>query len=122
MPVIVCGAALALNILLVASLFVPDAWSGRNDFLGLYAGARLAGTPDLYNPAAIREVQIRSIGEAGESLQFSRLPYYAAILKPLSLLPYRTAYLVWVCLSTAFVVGFAALWPDDRKTIALLCC
>ena len=122
LPVIVCGAALALNILLVASLFVPDAWSGRNDFLGLYAGARLAGTPDLYNPAAIREVQSRSIGEAGESLQFSRLPYYAAILKPLSLLPYRTAYLVWVCLSTAFVVGFAALWPDDRKTIALLCC
>ena len=120
--VIVCVSALALNILLVGSLFVPNAWSGRNDFLSLYAGARLAGTPDLYNPAAIRDVQARSIGEAGESLQFSRLPYYALILKPLSWLPYRTAYLVWVCFSSAFAVGFAALWPDDRKTIALLCC
>ena len=54
-----------------------------------------------------------------ESLRFTRPPFYAALLWPLSLLPYKTAYPVWWLLRIASLGGFVALWriPSRAETM-----
>ena len=42
--------------------------SGQNDFLAMYAGAKLAFTDQLYNPDAIRQVQVDSALATAEGL------------------------------------------------------
>lgn len=107
----------AINVWLACNLYLPGAWNGRNDFLGLYAGGKLAGSSALYDAGAMRRAQWAAVGEAGDSLQFSRLPYCALLLKPLAQLPYHTAYTFWIILSSAAFVGFAALWPAKPPSV-----
>jgi hypothetical protein len=102
---------IAFNLWVTLNWFLPGAATGRNDFLSFYAGATLAGTADLYDPAKIGEIQLRATGETGDSQRFIRLPCYAAFLKPISRLPYRSAYLVWELLSASALVAGFALWP-----------
>ena len=118
---LLCLAGVALNTWITCNYLVPGAWKGKNDFLGLYAGARLAGTSRLYDPEAARETQLREAGETLESQRFIRLPYYALMLKPVGLLPYRPAYGVWLALSVLSLAIFAALWPAGT-TGWLICC
>ena len=106
-----CLAGIAFNVWAACALFLPGAWTGRNDFLSFYAGARLAGTPGLYDDDAAQQIQIQVTGETGPALRFIRPPYYALLLKPLGMLPYRAAYAVWFCLSAAAFLGFVLLWP-----------
>lgn len=105
-----CIAGALLNTWLACSLFLPRAWQGRNDFLGFYAGGKLAGSPHLYDRDSVAAAHLQAIGETGE-IQYGRLPYYAWMLKPLGLLPYPTAYAVWEVLLAAAFAGFLALWP-----------
>jgi hypothetical protein len=107
---LLCAAGVLVNTLLACNLFLPRAWQGRNDFMGFYAGAQLAGTPNLYDRDSIGAAHLRAVGETGE-IQYGRPPYYAWILKPLGRLPYRTAYTVWAVLMAASFCGFLALWP-----------
>ncbi len=81
---------------------------GLNDFVQLYVGATLLGDDGLYSPEANARVQLCTIGAHQESVNFSRLPFYALLLKPLSWLPYQTAYAVFQGLSFVAVVVF--LW------------
>ena len=119
---VLAGGVLVCSVL-AWNLYLPDAARGRNDFLQLYTGGKLAGTVDLYNSSRVREVQLQALGEAGESLQFTRLPYYALLLKPLSALPYGWAYLCWEVLSAAALAGFVMLWPGGSGwTKWLVCC
>jgi hypothetical protein len=103
---------------------LDQALRGGNDFLALYAGARLGRTPGFYNPERVREAQIKSAGMVGESLLFTRLPYCALFLKPLGMLPYKTAYWVWQIASVAALAGFLALWKatPPKLTEAFACC
>ncbi len=95
---------------------------GANDFLMFYAGARLAGTPDLYgNPERVWQVQEETAGMANRALQFTRLPWVAAVLWPLGRLPYAAAYVVFQALSLAALAAFLALWPRPRMNVALAC-
>lgn len=111
-----------MNIWLACNLFLPGAWQGRNDFLGLYAGARLVGSPNLYDHDAVRDVHLQAVGATGE-IPFVRPPCYALFLKPLGLLPYRTAFAVWAILLAVALAGFAALWPGVAATTRwLICC
>lgn len=120
---IAAGLGVVVCISITWTLFLPDAATGRNDFLALYAGGQLAGTSGLYDSNRVREVQLHAIGEWGPSLRFSRLPYYALLLKPLMLLPYRISYLIWEVLSVLALLGFALLWPsEDQRTKWLVCC
>jgi hypothetical protein len=107
-------------------------WSGKfnqiriggNDFLDLYAGGKLVTDPGLYNPARVEQVQWAAAGVSGPAFLFSRPPAFAALLAPLALLPYRTAYFVFQALSLLAVVLAVLLWParEDRGPIAFACC
>ena len=113
------GAAYWIPIVLSLALMAglgfalrPYAMSGKNDFVALYAGAKLAGTARLYDRQAnLNEVK-RAIGMTIDSVVYTRPPFYAALLKPFALLPYRTAYAVFTAATLAcfgwFVVRFAS--------------
>ena len=116
-----CLLGVTLNVWLACAVLLPGAWTGRNDFLSLYAGARLSGTSDLYSREAVRQVQFDAVGERFPSLRFSRLPYYGLLLKPLAPLPYRAAYVVWLAWGAAVLAGFAALWPGGRSRWIMTC-
>lgn len=112
------GLSLALGL---AWTYRENAFAGRNDFLAFYVGGRLAGTPDLYNPLRVRQVQFESAGFTHKALMFVRFPWMALLFYPLSRLPYLAAYAVWVAvLVTAFAI-FIRLWPyPSALTYSLL--
>ena len=117
----ICAAGVLLNVALAWNVFLPNAWQGRNDFLGFYAGARLAGSENLYQRESVRQEHLSASGETGE-IQYGRLPAYALALKPLAGLPYGRAYAVWETLQVAALLGFILLWPGvDLAAKCLLC-
>jgi hypothetical protein len=81
--------------------------AGRNDFAQLYAGAELAGSGRLYDESANIEVFRRTVGITMQGVLYSRPPFYAALLKPLTLLPYRAAFSVFAALNLAAAIWFA---------------
>ncbi|HEY3742545.1 MAG TPA: hypothetical protein VGL53_22000, partial [Bryobacteraceae bacterium] len=80
----------ALGIILISTL-VSIQWSrvirGQNDFAALYAGGKLAGTPDLYSRTANLALIQSTIGMTMDTVVYTRPPFYAALLKPLTSLP-----------------------------------
>jgi len=96
--------------------------AGR-DFLGFYVGASLVGSPTLYNPEANLAVQRKLGAREIDSIIFVRLPYFAAILRPLTWIQYRAAILAWGFLSVASLIGFALVFPyeESRITLFMLC-
>lgn len=94
--------------------------AARNDFLPLYVGAKLAGTGNLYDPHAYYAFMIHRFEALHESLRFTRLPFYASLLWPLSWLPYETAYIVWWLLRIAALGGFVALWRIPSRADTML--
>jgi hypothetical protein len=113
-------------------LFAMWAWpvrkraiSGENDFLQLYAGGRLVGTPELYDYKAHERIHVE-VSETHTyypSIYFTRLPFYALFLSPLARLPYKTAYLIWQSVSFLAVFAFIAVytkeWPETVVMAAL---
>jgi len=98
-------------------------WSGQNDYLSFYAGARLVGSSKLYDPQQASIIQMQTAGFFGEALAYIRPPFYAVLLWPLGKLPYRESYFVWQTLLLGALVAFILLWriPDPR-TAVLACC
>src|SRR3982751_5127987 len=88
---VLCLAAMALW---AAALPWQRVWAGHNDFMSFYTGGMLAGTSDLYSSAANRSVNER-LGSWMPPVQYLRLPYYAALFKPLTALSYHSAYLMY---------------------------
>lgn len=95
-----------------------------DDFVSYYAGAKALGkTPNLYDPAVNRHLQIEATGYTGPDLTFIRLPWFAVMLWPLTLLPYEIAYVVWFAVRMLAVAGFICWWPySARGQIILVCC
>ena len=97
--------------------------TSADDFLGLYAGARLVGTSGLYDAGEVARIQLETAGVTGPSLHFTRLPCFSLLLWPLAQLPYRTAHAVWYVLRFVAVAGFIVLWPHSRGSLtAVVCC
>ena len=96
---LLCLGAMALW---AAELSWQRVWAGHNDFMAFYTGGLLAGTPHLYSSSANRAVD-EQLGYGMPAVQYLRLPYYAALLKPLTRLPFHTAYLVFqsLCIAAA---------------------
>ncbi len=112
--------AACFGVLVLIVLIAPGTRGGRSDFLSYYAGAQLAGTPNLYSVARVHAIQAR-YANPGEIVAFTRLPYQAALLWPLGKLPYRPAYFIWQALNLLAVAGFIWLWAG-RVMFVPLCC
>ncbi len=96
------------------------AFTGRNDFAAFYVGAKLVGTPDLYDAERNRAVAIAHLGGTSEAWRYIRLPFQAALMWPLGLLPYQSAYLAWALLRLAALAGFLALWRIPSRPEAAM--
>jgi len=81
------------------------------DFSQFYAAGSLAGTGHVYDWDVI---QVLELQHAGTAVPFLRLPFFAAVLKPLSLLPYSAARTLFLLLELAAAAGSVALWPVAR--------
>jgi hypothetical protein len=115
----VLGISLVLGAVLFAFLGTPlyERWStGKNDFLQLYAGARLVGTPELYDIEASKRIHVEVTGTWYPSVYWTRLPWYALVLSPLGSLEYQTAYRIWVAFNIltvgAWLLSFWWLWDE----------
>jgi hypothetical protein len=107
-----------------AILLVPaiTALGGGWDFLPIYTAGRLAGTPDLYSPAAVQRTEVAAAHLTGPSLLFTRLPFVAALAWPMARLPYDAAHTVWMALRLLAVFGFIVLWPHSPRHVTALAC
>lgn len=111
-------AALGVTFLLALAYLQRDrALRGQNDFAQLYAGAALVGTPDLYSRSANLTVVQKNLGFTMESVVYTRPPFYAALLKPLALLSYRTAYAVFSFASLACVLWFVVRFSKECSAL-----
>jgi len=95
------------------------ALAGKNDFVTFYTAAKLAGTPDLYSRTANLAMNKALVGDDMNEM-YIRPPFYAAILKPLSLFPFLTAYALFTCLSLASYIWFVARFMKECPALPFL--
>src|SRR5579871_5403286 len=106
--------ALGLIFLLALGYLQRDrALRGQNDFVQLYTGAKLVGTPGLYSRATNLATVKSTLGFTMETVVYTRPPFYATLLRPLALLPYRTAYTVFSLLTLASLLWFVIRFSKD---------
>ncbi len=87
------------------------------DWPAFYAGANLAGTPDLYSFQASQRIT-RGFMEPAYVWGFVRPPFYAAALAPMRFLRPWTAFGLWQLVGLAAVVAFVLiLWRDPLAAI-----
>jgi hypothetical protein len=103
--------------------FVALQWQrvvrGQNDFVALYVGAKLVGTPQIYSQTA-NESMIKSIlGVTMETVTYTRPPFYAALLKPLAALPYLAAYGIFCGLCIFGILWFVARFYKECPALPL---
>lgn len=91
----------------------------KNDFVTFYAAAKLAGTPGLYSRTANLEMNTALVGN-DMGVMYIRPPFYAAILKPLSALPFLTAYALFTCASLASYLWFVARFTKECPALPFL--
>ncbi|HEV8039189.1 MAG TPA: glycosyltransferase family 87 protein [Bryobacteraceae bacterium] len=108
-----------LGIFFLCALEIPYhniALLGHNDFSTFYAGAKLARTPALYNHEIVRQTVRAGWPDSPQQEVYLRAPFYAVLLKPLAAFPYRTALLIFLCLTVGsflwFVIRFSKECPD----------
>jgi hypothetical protein len=106
----------ALSLIFLVSLAYiqrEKALRGENDFVQLFTGARLVGTPDLYSRTANIAIVKQTLGFVMETVVYTRPPFYAAILKPLALLPYRVAYVVFSLATLSSILWFVTRFSKE---------
>ncbi len=100
---------LGLLLIAVALHYKP---SSLDDFPPFYRAGRLTGSADLFAQRAFD----------AKAKMFLRTPFYAWLLRPLGVLEYPHARLVWMSLMvTAFTLS-AWLWPGPRLNIVVAMC
>lgn len=117
------SALLGLTLVLVWGRPLRErALAGENDFLQLYAGARLVGTPGLYQPEASYRIEREVTGGHNyyPGIYYIRLPWYAWALKPLGALPYHTAYVIFQTGAIAAVAIFLLLYARQFPRLLVL--
>jgi len=110
-----CAAGLAVNLWMAAN--------NRNgfgvDFNQFYSASHLAGTGNLYDWDALRQLE----AEHGPPVRTGRLPVVSFGVKLIGWLPYPAAHAVWVAASLAALIVFALAWPGfDRRIAAVALC
>ena len=98
----------------------PGAMCGA-DFPVFYSSAKLLGTPELYSPEAVQRIQQQLIGCHSAAAAFIRLPYFAALIRPFTLLRLGAAFAVWRVLLVGAELGFVAFFGRRWKWALLVC-
>ncbi|MEO8097880.1 MAG: glycosyltransferase family 87 protein [Acidobacteriota bacterium] len=93
---------------------------GVQDITVLYAGGRLAGTPQLYDSGALHAIERELIGKESDEFHYVRLPVVAALYKPVTFLTYVQAMVIWKFLTVIGFVSLAWILPLPGKRAALL--
>lgn len=111
-------AALGMASLFLTGLAVvmgPDFLEGRNDFAALFMGSRQAGSSHLYEMEPQYEAQKAQFGRYMPSVVFTRLPFYALLLKSITWLGYLPAWRVFLALNLLCAFWFfrKQLWGDN---------
>jgi len=120
-PLTLAGVALGLAFLLLLGYMQRERFlTGTNDFVQLYAGSQLSGTPRLYDPEASKEVHRRELGVWLESVYYSRPPFYAWMLRPLGMLPYRVAYWTFEALNILALLAFLRIWVPRCRELPVI--
>lgn len=94
--------------------------TGRNDFSQLYVGAKLAGSGQLYDKAANQREFYQTIGVTMEGVLYSRPPFYALFLKPLTAMPYMAAFGFFAAVNLAAFVWFVLAFRKDVPDLPVL--
>jgi hypothetical protein len=108
-------AAGAVCLWVALGSFVVEA-ALKHDFLNIYTGASLAleGRFDVLHDPAVQFAREREIaGDLRQVVPFVRPAFYAALLSPLALLPYRAAFVVWLALQSLLLAACLA-WAWRR--------
>jgi len=114
-------ALIGLGFVLVLSMAGLDpALRGENDFVPMYMGGKLAGTPELWRTEPYFSFMQQRFGAYNDALTFIRPPFYALMLWPLAQAPYEAAYAVWTLLRVAALAGFVWLWRIPSRVDAFL--
>jgi hypothetical protein len=109
----------AVHITGLAGAMGPNFLDGRNDFAAFYLGAKLSGSGHLYDAHLYHAGQQREFGYSMPAVTYIRLPFYAALLKPISWLDYGAAWRLFLLANTACAVWF--YWKFLRDdTLAFL--
>jgi len=93
---------------------------GHNDFSTFYAGAKLAHTPALYNHEIVRQTVRSGWPDSPEQEVYLRAPFYAVLLSPLRAFPYRTALLIFTCLTMGSFLWFVIRFSRECRDLAIL--
>jgi hypothetical protein len=115
-------AAVLLGFALLASIgFLKRErfLGGVNDFVQLYAGARLVGSPELYRSEASRAIHREVLGVELQAVYYSRPPFYAWLLRPLTRLTYLQAYSTFLALNILAVAWFWLRFARRDATLAV---
>ena len=91
-----------------------------SDFNQFYSAAKLAGTGHLYDFERIAELELQS---GRHAIPFGRIPVYAVLLKPLTVLTYNYARAAWMIINLSALIGFATFWPVRRRrdVVTMVC-
>ena len=107
-PFVVSGCAFLLIIQVAYfSMAYPDAIRGRADFSTMYTAGfmvRSGHAADLFDYNANTQFQERIIGSSHGPVPFNHLAYETALYIPLSLLPYRTAYGIFLIVNLGLLL------------------
>lgn len=99
--VLILAGGLSLGLITtIGSAF----WEGKNDFFAFYAGAKLAGSNDLYETGVQYEMQHQVLQGSLPAVVYIRLPFYALLLRPLAWLDYQIAWRVFLILNASVAI------------------
>jgi hypothetical protein len=113
------AAALLFGMIIVLLMPLNRMAEGKNDFVHFYIGGLLYGTPDIHSQEVNYARQREIIGATLDHSFFGRPTFYGFFLKPLTLLPYRSAYALFQLLSLAAFLAFLRLNRGNLPLIPL---
>lgn len=126
-PVQTWAAVVAFTALWIAlgSLIVPTA--RHHDFLNLYTGGSLALQSNfhhLHSPATQLDLERKLVPGMPVLVPFVRPAFYALLLSPLGLVPFGTAFWIWISLQSALLLACWAWaflrWGSDALIFGAL--
>ena len=106
---------------LFVHLGYPRFLSGQNDFLAFYIGAKLLPQGQLYDVEANYALQAEIASIYIPQVLYTRPPFYAVFMLPLSLLPYRVAFWTFEALSFLALYVFVYFFQRRMKYLPWWC-